>query len=109
MNLLRKQLAVVSAAVTAAIGGFIIVAPPAQAAGDSAAAGGTAPACIYRMVDGTPDGFSVYLSNNCGKTMRVKVIVDSGGDSPCFTMSAGSDRLWYYTGVFGQYGRTVTC
>ncbi|MCZ1006257.1 beta-Ig-H3/fasciclin [Streptomyces lydicus] len=109
MNLLCKQLAVVSTAVTAAIGGFIIVAPAAQAAGDSAAAGGTAPACINRMVDGTPDGFSVYLSNHCGKTMRVKVIVNSGGDSSCFTMSAGSDRLWYYTGVFGQYGRTVTC
>ncbi|MFE6555070.1 beta-Ig-H3/fasciclin [Streptomyces sp. NPDC057746] len=103
MNLLRKQLAVVSAAATAAIGGFIIGAPAAQAAG------GTAPACITRVVNGTSDGFSVYLDNNCGKTMRVKVVVDSGGDSPCFTMSAGSSRLWYYTGVFGQYGRTVTC
>jgi hypothetical protein len=105
---MRKQLAVAAAA-TAAIGGFIVSAPAAQASVSTAAAGGTAPACIARVVDGTSDGFSVYLDNNCGKTMRVKVIVDSGGDSPCYSMAAGSSRLWYYHGVFGQYGRTATC
>ncbi|MDP9612782.1 MULTISPECIES: hypothetical protein [Streptomyces] len=100
---MRKNLAAL-AATAALVGGGAAVAPAA-----SAASGGTAPACITRMVDGTPDGFRVYLSNDCGKTMRVKVIVDSGGDSPCFTMSAGSDRSWYYSGIFGRYGRTVTC
>ena len=58
---------------------------------------------------GTPNGFDVDLSNNCGSTMRVKVIVDHGGDSPCYTMSNGSRKLFIYEGVFGTYGRTVVC
>ncbi|HEY9438800.1 MAG TPA: beta-Ig-H3/fasciclin [Streptomyces sp.] len=106
---MNRKLAVV-AATTAAIGGVLLSTPTAQAApATRAAAAGTAPSCIGRYVTGTPNGFDVDLSNNCGSTMRVKVIVDHGGDSPCYTMSNGSRKLFIYEGVFGTYGRTVVC
>ncbi|AJP05955.1 beta-Ig-H3/fasciclin [Streptomyces cyaneogriseus subsp. noncyanogenus] len=94
------------AAVTAAaIGGSLAVSAPAA----HAAAAGTAPSCIGRYVTGTPEGFDVHLTNDCGRTMRVKVIVNNGGDSPCYTMAHGTSKLFIYEGVFGSYDRTVTC
>lgn len=101
---LRRKLAVVGTA-AAVMGGSLALSAPAA----HAAAAGTAPACIDRYVTGTPEGFDVLLTNNCGRTMRVKVIVNNGGDSPCYTMANGSTRLFIYEGVFGTYDRTVTC
>ncbi|GAA3905707.1 beta-Ig-H3/fasciclin [Streptomyces lannensis] len=75
----------------------------------SAAVGDTAPSCISRPVYSTPDGFDVFLTNNCGRTMSVKVIVDNGGDSNCYVMSAGTSHTFSYSGIFGTYGKTVIC
>jgi hypothetical protein len=52
------------------------------------AAAGTAPACIGRDVHSVLE--YVTLSNNCGKTMQVKAIIDYGSDSPCYRMGNGS-------------------
>ncbi|MFC7814638.1 MULTISPECIES: beta-Ig-H3/fasciclin [unclassified Streptomyces] len=93
------------AATVAAIGGSFFVSAPAA----HAAAAGTAPACVNRYVTNTPNGFDVNLTNKCGRTMRVKVIVNNGGDSPCYTIYDRRSKLFIYEGVFGTYDRTVTC
>jgi hypothetical protein len=109
MRLLRSL--ALTAAATAAIGGAF-AAPAAHAASTTAPAplaGATAPACISRYVTGTVDGFDVLLTNNCGKTMSVRVVVSSAPDSPCYVMSAGSHVLYTYEGIFGNYDRTAVC
>lgn len=92
-------------AVTAAIGGSLILSAPVA----SAAVGDIAPSCVTRAVYETPAGFDVYLKNNCGGDVSVKVIVDNGGDSPCYVMSRGVSKNFIYEGIFGSYGKTVTC
>lgn len=101
MNL-RKKAAMVTAAALAIGGAATAFSPAAYAATNS-------PSCINRYVTGTTNGFDVMLTNKCGKTMRAKVIVNNGGDSPCYTMAAGSTALFHYVGVFGTYERTVGC
>lgn len=93
------------AAVTVAVGGSLALSAPVA----SAAPGDTAPSCVARTVYETPAGFDVHLQNNCGGTMSVKVIVDSGGDSPCYVMSRGVSKNFIYEGIFGSYGKTVLC
>ncbi|MFE0104897.1 beta-Ig-H3/fasciclin [Streptomyces sp. NPDC059009] len=94
--------AVSVAAVT--LGVMSVLTAPAAHAAD-----GTAPACINRYVTDTPNGFDVDLTNNCGRTMRVKVVVDFAGDSPCYILGAGQSKLYIYEGVTGTYDRTVVC
>ncbi|MEV6844049.1 hypothetical protein [Actinoplanes sp. NPDC051411] len=90
----------------AALMGAGAIATPASAAGTeaTAAAAGTAPACIGRDVHSVLE--YVTLSNNCGKTMQVKVIIDAGSDSPCYRMGSGSSVTYWYGGI---YNRTVVC
>ncbi|MGX1853596.1 hypothetical protein OIU91_28105 [Streptomyces sp. NBC_01456] len=101
------------AATTALVGltTFGITAPAATAATTApktavAAAGGTAPACIHRQVH-TILRYA-RISNWCGKTMRVKVIVDGDFDSPCNTLHNGSNFSWSW-GPTGSYRKTVVC
>ncbi|MEU3795797.1 beta-Ig-H3/fasciclin [Streptomyces fructofermentans] len=94
-----------AAAVTAAVAGGLALSAPTA----SAAVGDTAPACVKRTVYETPAGFDVFLQNTCGGTMSVKVIVDNGGDSNCYVMSAGTNKNFVYEGIFGSYGKTVLC
>jgi hypothetical protein len=49
-----------------------------------AASGGTAPACIHRFASNKYR--EVGITNECGKTMGVKVIINWGRDSPCFVL-----------------------
>ncbi|MGH4031049.1 beta-Ig-H3/fasciclin [Actinomycetota bacterium Odt1-20B] len=98
----RAAATVSVAAVT--FGGMCVLTAPAAHAAD-----GTAPACINRYVTDTPNGFDVDLTNNCGRTMRVKVVVNYAGDSPCYTLGAGQSKLYIYEGVTGTYDRTVVC
>jgi hypothetical protein len=72
------------------------------------ASGGTAPACIHRTLSPLAlVGWTVLVSNHCGKTMQVKVVVDLGPDSPCYRMGNGSWVI--YTITLGHYGKTVVC
>lgn len=65
----------------------------------------TAPACIHRYV--YPELGYVWVSNDCGKAMRVKVVINYGPDSPCYLMPKGSvfDYYWW----IGRYDKTVVC
>ncbi|MBC2866061.1 beta-Ig-H3/fasciclin [Streptomyces mexicanus] len=107
MGMRATGVAVVTAAVLG--GALAATAPAASAAPAAPAAGGTAPACISRYVTGTVNGFDVLLTNNCGKTMRVKVVVKYASDSPCYTLRAGADKLYTYEGITGEYDRTAVC
>ncbi|MEW2121988.1 beta-Ig-H3/fasciclin [Streptomyces sp. NPDC005474] len=97
-----------TAVVLTALGGALTVTAPAANAAP-AAIGDTAPACISRPVYSTPNGFDVFLTNKCGGTRAVKVIVDSGGDSPCYVMGNNTSVTFSYEGIFGNYGKTVMC
>lgn len=103
-----RKLSVALASVALVGGGAI--ATPAAAAGPGPdadavmAAAGTAPACIGRDVHSVLE--YVTLSNNCGKTMQVKAIIDYGSDSPCYRMGNGSSVTYWYGGI---YNRTVVC
>ncbi|GAA4182178.1 hypothetical protein GCM10022252_07660 [Streptosporangium oxazolinicum] len=81
-------------------------------AGTSAALG-TAPSCISRVVSNNdPTDLSnttVKLTNNCGQTMKVKVIFHAGADSACHTLSAGQVKTIGAMSVFSTYDKTVTC
>jgi hypothetical protein len=95
----RKML--VRTAVVTCMSGFALagVAAPAFA--------GTAPACVSRVLQ----TFNVVtLTNNCGVTMRVKVVWDYAADSPCYTLANGESRtVTQYHYPTAQYGKTVTC
>lgn len=82
-------------------------APAAPAPVGSDRAGGTAPACISRVVDEQSDGQHVFVTNNCGKTMHIKIIVHNAPDTGCNTLGAGKSREWILT--LGFYDRTVVC
>ncbi|MBC9715744.1 beta-Ig-H3/fasciclin [Streptomyces sp. TRM66268-LWL] len=73
------------------------------------AAGGTAPACINRYVTDTSKGFDVLLTNNCGYTMSVQVVVNNAGDSKCYVLANRATALYIHESVFGTYDRTAVC
>jgi hypothetical protein len=70
-----------------------------------AATAGTAPACIHRFASNKYH--EVGITNECGKTMGVKVIINWGSDSPCFVLFPQSIQKFHWG--FGTYGKTVTC
>ncbi|MGV9887247.1 hypothetical protein [Streptomyces sp. NPDC003395] len=107
MRMTKPKVFIGSAAVVLAVLGGTA---PAQAAPASvAAAGGTAPACIDRSdVTNMPDGgIAGYIYNNCGKTMRVKVIVRYWQDTSCQSIPNKQSR--YFHTVGGRYDRTAVC
>ncbi|GAA2823236.1 hypothetical protein [Nonomuraea rubra] len=73
----------------------------------AAARAGNAPGCIARVVDEQPHGLIVWLRNECGRTMRVKVVISWGPDGPCATLANGQSREWTFK--LGSYDKTVTC
>ncbi|WP_329228516.1 beta-Ig-H3/fasciclin [Streptomyces sp. NBC_00111] len=101
MRMSRK--AVQAAVTAAALGGSMIISVT------PAAAATTAPTCIGRMVTQTTDGFDVLLTNRCGGTRSVKVVVSLAPDSSCYVMSKGTNALYVYHGILGNYDRTVNC
>ncbi|MBL1093945.1 MULTISPECIES: hypothetical protein [Streptomyces] len=99
------------AAATLAMMGAAAATPAAYATPSAVTAharGGTAPACIERNVYNHQEGgMDAYLRNLCGKTMRVKVIVDYWWDSGCHTMK--NHTGWLYSTPGGRYRKTVVC
>ncbi|MER7129907.1 hypothetical protein [Streptosporangium saharense] len=76
-----------------------------QAAPVSVAARGTAPACIGRAVDKKRK--IARVTNNCGRTTKVKVVINNGPDSSCYTLRNG--QVLSFRWRLGSYDRTVTC
>ncbi|GAA0820899.1 hypothetical protein ACFQVD_33640 [Streptosporangium amethystogenes subsp. fukuiense] len=100
---------VVSAALALAPAGAADAAPATTAgAGSASASAGTAPSCVKRQLIIRQ---GVMLTNRCGRTMRVKVLVKRGKDSWCFTMKKNQRRFWAFApqAAFAKYERTVTC
>lgn len=93
----------VSTALLAAALTVVATAPAAHAA-----AGDTAPDCVDRYVDGYPSSIYVKLTNNCSTTKKVKVDIKLGGDSPCWSLKSGAEKVWWYEGL-GSYRKTVLC
>ncbi|MFC4009117.1 hypothetical protein ACFOY2_17930 [Nonomuraea purpurea] len=107
----RLRTGLAALAVTGAAVGVLSAASPANAATAQSVttAAGTAPGCVARYV-AKPVG-TIVLRNKCGKTMRVKVIVKRGPDSPCWTgFRPGQVRVWkWLDSTFASYQKTVTC
>ncbi|MER5627812.1 MULTISPECIES: hypothetical protein [unclassified Streptosporangium] len=102
---------VASAALALAPAGAANAAPATTAGAGSASASasaGTAPSCVKRQLVIRQ---GVMLTNKCGRTMRVKVLVKRGKDSWCFTMKNNQRRFWAFVpqAAFAKYERTVTC
>ncbi|MGW0606404.1 beta-Ig-H3/fasciclin [Streptomyces sp. NPDC002644] len=103
---LSARRATVITAATLAVGATAAALWPSQPA---AAAAGTAPACVKRYVNPTHEGFDVHLTNDCSKTMRVRVVVDNAGDSPCYSLNPKASVIYAHESITGSYERTVTC
>ncbi|WP_030905351.1 hypothetical protein [Streptosporangium amethystogenes] len=100
---------VASAALALAPAGAANAAPATTAGtGPASASAGTAPSCVKRQLVIRQ---GVRLTNKCGRTMRVKVLVKRGKDSWCFTMKNNQRRFWAFVpqAAFAKYERTVTC
>ncbi|WP_369215495.1 hypothetical protein [Streptomyces flavofungini] len=97
----RRRVAVLVTAM--ALAGLGTTATAGTAAAASRSAQGTAPSCVERFVRG--QGASVY--NNCGRTMRLQIVVSLGPDSSCRTVGAGGG--FQHTWSIGTYDKTVTC
>ncbi|GHH52771.1 hypothetical protein [Streptomyces candidus] len=104
----RKRLAVAVAAL--ALGGSLTV-PAATATASTASSvtsvrlQGTAPACVSRDV--IKQKKQVVVTNRCGKTMHLKVVINNGPDLKCWTYQNGEGFLWKWK--LGSYGKIVTC
>lgn len=94
-----------------ALGGGLVAANGATAGAaplpDAHATGGTAPACVARVVDEQPDGQHVWVDNECGKTMHIKIVVSGASDTGCNTLRDGQTREWVLK--LGSYDKTVVC
>ncbi|MDC0773489.1 hypothetical protein [Streptomyces sp. HD] len=104
MSLIKKS----GVAVTAMLAASLSVVATAPAA--HAAAGDTAPSCVDREVfrPTSNDHITVYLTNNCSTSKKVKVDIRLGKDSPCWTLAPGDEKRWTYDGL-GDYRKTVLC
>lgn len=49
----------------------------------------------------------VTVTNTCGRTMHVKVVIKRGRDLPCLTYQHG--ETWTGHWRIGSYGKVVTC
>ncbi|MEV0278836.1 hypothetical protein AB0I22_20970 [Streptomyces sp. NPDC050610] len=98
------------------LGNGLALAPAATAAAYTAAAGtaressatkiaGTAPSCVKRDV--IKHKKYVKVTNNCGRAMHLKVVIDWGPDSRCLTYQNGEQWQWHWGR--GSYGKVVTC
>jgi hypothetical protein len=71
-----------------------------------------APSCIQRTLYTKPNCYGisnncVRLYNTCSTRRSVKVVIDNGPDSGCWSMGVREVRYHYYS--FGSYQYTVTC
>lgn len=109
---MRRTIATAAGLATCLAASSLLAATPALAAtAGPASAGGTAPACIQRNVMNYDGGAGWYalITNNCGKTMRVKVLGSlSWQESACHTLAPGGS-FRHIENRFGKYRKTVVC
>ena len=116
-KVLRKVAMAVGAMLAGVVIAFGVGAAPVSAspAADSVVASADpgimveAPTCVSRSVYEVSGGFHVYMKNNCGITMKVRVIIDWASDSGCITLGVGRDFTYEYRGITGQYDHLARC
>ncbi|WP_330174846.1 hypothetical protein OG875_15620 [Streptomyces sp. NBC_01498] len=102
----RRKAAAAIASVAMAGGGLVATAPAASAA----PAGATAlPSCVRASHYNVPGGFNTSITNGCNYTVRVRVIVDWGGDSDCYVMGARTSTVHQWIGVTGTFNSIASC
>ncbi|MEU2602808.1 hypothetical protein ABZ669_38080 [Streptomyces hirsutus] len=102
----RKKIAVAVAGAMACA--LTSLSAPASAAPSDATAGGTAPACVYRYVTGSGSTLLISITNQCGKTMRVQVVIAWDYDSDCYVIPDRKNVVVAYSGT-GSYDRLAVC
>jgi hypothetical protein len=105
IRLSARRTAVIAAA-TLTVGATAAALWPSDPA---AAAAPAPPACVQPYVNQTDEGFDVDLTNGCASAMRVRVVVDDAGDSPCYALAPKSSLIYEHESITGAYERTVTC
>ncbi|TDE57216.1 hypothetical protein E1295_08835 [Nonomuraea mesophila] len=89
----------------AALGAGLALTGAGPASAQTAQAGGTAPACVGRS-HADLGGFAFVKNRSCGRTVRVKIVIRLGKDSPCWSLKQGQMRRHNY---WGKYQKVVTC
>jgi hypothetical protein len=94
-----RRCAVIGLVASGLLGSGLTVAPAVSAIA------GTAPSCVTRDV--IKHKKYVKVTNNCGRAMHLKVVIDWGPDSSCLTYQHGEQ--WEWNWGRGSYGKVVTC
>ncbi|MGW9432432.1 hypothetical protein ACWHA1_31395 [Streptomyces decoyicus] len=86
--------------------GFTPAAPTASAAPAKV----MGPACLdVDVIESQDVGFDAYITNHCGRTVYVQVIIGWGPDSGCYPVANEKARVVSYRGVLCVYEDTVFC
>ncbi|OON82690.1 hypothetical protein [Streptomyces tsukubensis] len=100
---------IASLAVVAVCGlGAVATAGPAQAAQEQASPGAAGKMCVRTTTRNSANGYLVRVRNNCGRTVKVKIIMTYAADSRCFKLKKGQTRYRETTGI-GVWKQTVFC
>jgi hypothetical protein len=102
---MRSRKSLVSTLTAAAVlgTGLIGMATPAQAA-----PGKAAPRCVKTQTYNTASAFTVQVRNTCKSSVKVKVVMRLGKDSPCKTIKKGQYYYWTNKNL-GTWKATVKC
>lgn len=64
--------------------------------------------CVKTYVANKAHGYVVRVTNRCGRTVKVKIIMRLAKDSRCFTLKKGQSRYRETQGI-GTWKKTVFC
>lgn len=101
----RSKLGVGVLAAAAATTGGLVVTPGVQAQ-PSAASAAAVPSCIWAEVDDQGWRDIITIHNDCGESVRVKVVLDYAFDK-CITAPRGDSR--YQIQVPARFNRLDDC
>ncbi|WP_149184979.1 hypothetical protein [Streptomyces sp. TRM49041] len=101
---MRKSLmGVVSTTAALGVGFLGLAAPAAQAAPGKGVA-----SCVKSRAFYQPSDVQVLVRNTCKGTVKVKVRMKLGKDSPCVAIKPGK-KYWHRAGGLAAYNKTVKC
>jgi ABC-type glycerol-3-phosphate transport system substrate-binding protein len=101
MSTLSRRIA---GATVASLGGLLLAAVAAPVAAQAATPCGT------RIVTATSTTLNVFYFNCSGATVKRKIIIRFGKDSPCLAIAPQTDRLMVQYSIFsGGYQKTENC
>lgn len=104
----RRSLTGTLTAVAVLGAGLAGIATPAQAAPVEAAAGKKVASCVKTARFNQPSVYTVQVRNTCKSSVKVKIVMRLGKDSPCTTIKKGGYYTRNTTGL-GTWKATVKC